>query len=156
MAKSFVKSEPHKGSAVLAALDGTLKMRPGVGDRSARAIRLKNELNLMLELVVNIRERLESELKDAVSDKFINRDFVSKLKDLSQIFERLTSARIQLDKAERAMEAELTPAQEKDAVKNFVRALVGFERGEFLRDEWAYHIKHGGIAEKAPDGVFNG
>lgn len=64
---------------------------------------------------------------------------MSKLKDLAQIFDRLTSARIQLDKAERALEAEMTPYQELQAVRSFIREMKGSERAEFLRNEILWH-----------------
>lgn len=123
----------------LSKYESILRTPATVGERSARAVKLKNELNTMLELVVNIRERLVNEIDDAKQMKFIDKGFMSKLKDLAQIFDRLTSARIQLDKAERALEAEMTPYQELQAVRSFIREMKGSERAEFLRNEILWH-----------------
>ena len=133
--------EPTKihSAAAMAALNGTLKTKPGVTERSARAVRLKNELNVMLELVVNMRERIQAEL-DEVSHKFIDSKFIDKVNKLSQSFERLTAARIALDKAERAMEKEMTPAEEIDAVRTFIlEGMNNTERAKFL---WKLNEAH--------------
>lgn len=127
------------GYEKLSKYESILRTPATVGERSARAVKLKNELNTMLELVVNIRERLVNEIDDAKQMKFIDKGFMSKLKDLAQIFDRLTSARIQLDKAERALEAEMTPYQELQAVRSFIRELGGVERADFLKTEILWH-----------------
>lgn len=132
--------ELKKGAAVAAALNGELSMKPGVAERTARALRVRNELGLILELVVNIRVRLEQELADAVSAKFINKEFVTKLKDLTACYQTLTQCQIQLNKSEKAMEDDMTPAQEKAAVMAFVKALDGSERYDVIHDLWAWHL----------------
>ena len=126
-------------AAAMAALNGTLKTKPGVTERSARAVRLKNELNVMLELIVKMRERLENELAD-VTHKFIDDKFITKVNKLSQSFERLTSARIQLDKAEKALEAEMTPAEEMAAVREFI--LTGLDNTERAKFLWKLNEAH--------------
>ena len=135
------KVEVHSAVA-MAALNGQLATKPGVTERSARAIRLRNELNLILELVVKMRERLERELaeSDQVQSKFIGKDFIDKVNKLAQSYERLTSSRIALVKAEKAAEDEMTPAQEMEAVRTFVlEGLDNTERAKFL---WKLNAAH--------------
>lgn len=127
----MAEKREHK-AAIVAAINKELKVKPGVTERSARALRLKTELNQILELVVEMRVRLENELKDSAQQKFIDKGFIDKVNKLSQSYERLTSARIALDKAEKAMEAEMTPAEEIDAVRNFILAMDSQERGKFF------------------------
>lgn len=131
----------HKGRAVAAALANELKMKPGVAEKAARAIRLRNELQMILELVVNIRGRLESELAEAVSANFINKEFVTKLKDLTACYQTLTTCQINLNKSEKAMEEAMTPAQELKAVKDFIKnELTAAERYDVIHDLWAWHL----------------
>lgn len=131
----------HKGRAVAAALENELKMKPGVAEKAARAIRLRNELQMILELVVNIRGRLQTELDDAVSAKFINKEFVTKLKDLTACYQTLTSCQVQLTKSEKLMEDAMTPAQELKAVKDFIKnELTAAERYDVIHDLWAWHL----------------
>lgn len=124
-------------------LDKELKIKPGVAERSARAIRLKEELNMILELVVHSRQALENELSSEFAQKKLSVDkaFISKLKDLSGCYHSLTASRIQLDKAERQMEAEMTPAQEKQAVRDFVASLGTDESYDIIHEMWRAHKK---------------
>ena len=124
-------------------LDKELKIKPGVAERSARAIRLKEELNLILELVVHSREALENELSSEFAQKKLSVDkaFIGKLSDLTRCYQALTASRIQLDKSERTMEAEMTPAQEKQAVRDFVASLGADERYDIIHEMWAAHRK---------------
>lgn len=119
------------------------KRQPGVVERSARAIRLKEELNLILELVVHSRESLNNELQSEFAQKqfSVDKPFISKLKDLTACYNSLTDARIRLDKAEKAMEAEMTPQEEKAAVRAFIMSLENKERIQFLTSMLEAHRK---------------
>ena len=112
-----------------------VKQIPGVRERSARVIRLKEELNKILELVVTGRESLEHDLQPhgMLRERSVDKAWMGKLKDLTSCYNSLTTSRIQLDKSERSMEREMTPAEEKEAVYSFVMSLDGQERGFFLR-----------------------
>lgn len=118
-----------------------VKRRDGVTERSARAIRLKQELNLILELVVHSRESLENELSSEFAQKKLSIDkaFLTKLKDLTACYNSLTDARIRLDKAEKAMEKEMTPQEEMAAVRAFVQSLTIDEAYRFIHTMWADH-----------------
>lgn len=112
-----------------------LARTPGVRERSARVIRLKEELNLILEVVVHAREALSNELSSEVAQKKLSIDakFLSKLKALTSAYRELTDARIRLDKSERTLEKELTPAEEKQAVREFILSLEGKERASMIK-----------------------
>lgn len=140
LAGSLTEARMSTGQA--ANLDKQLRMKPGVTERTARAIRLKNELNLFLEMVADMRQRLLNELDDAAkagNSQYIDKTFLSKLKDLSTCYERLTKCRIDLNKAEKQMEDEMTPAEEMETVRNFVMALDNTERAKFL---WKLNEAH--------------
>jgi hypothetical protein len=115
--------------------------RDGVVARSARVLRLKEELNLQLELVVHARESLENELSSEIAQKklSIDKSFLSKLKELTACFNSLTDARIRLDKSEKALEKEMTPQEEKEAVRAFVASLTVDERYNLIQMMWRDH-----------------
>lgn len=119
-----------------------VKHKPGVTERSARALLLKNELNVILELVVHAREALENELKSEFAQKKlgIDKPFLDKLKGLTACFTELTASRIRLDKAEKEMEAEMTPAEELDAIEKHVASLDNEERYHLIKRLWAAHL----------------
>ncbi|HEY6019745.1 MAG TPA: hypothetical protein VIY48_07540 [Candidatus Paceibacterota bacterium] len=110
-------------------------------ERNARVIRMKDELIKMLDLVTRCRESVEAEVSSGIAAemKFVDADFLKRIKELSVIFNNMTDARIRLDKAERAIENDLTPAEEYDAVRQYVRSLDPKERGQFLRTEIEWH-----------------
>lgn len=110
-------------------------------ERNARVIRMKDELIKMLDLVTRCRESVEAEVSTGIAAemKFVDADFLKRIKELSVIFNNMTDARIRLDKAERAIENDLTPSEEYEAVRMYVRALDPKERGQFLRTEVEWH-----------------
>lgn len=120
----------------------SIKRTPGVRERSARVIRLKEELNKILELVVHSRESLENELGSEFAQKKLSIDkaFLLKLKELTACYNSLTASRIALDKSEKAMEKEMTPAEEVDAVITFIASLDNQERGNVLRKMIDAHL----------------
>jgi len=117
------------------------KVVPGVRERSVRVIRLKEELNLILELVVHSREALTSELSTEFAQKKLSIDakFLDKLKALTSMYETLTKARIGLDKAEHSLEKEMTPGEEKQAVYDFIMGLEARERADAIRRLVGWH-----------------
>lgn len=138
-----------------------VKARDGVTARSERALRLKNELNLVLELVVHSREALQNELNTEFAQKklSIDKTFLTKLKELTACFNSLTASRIQLDKAERAMEKEMTPQEEREAVFNFMASLTLDESYRLIHRMWDQHrarrsnqgLKSKELPDDAPD-----
>lgn len=115
--------------------------RDTVRVRNERVIRLKEELNLILELVVHSREALTNELSTEFAQKklAIDKPFLTKLKELTACYNSLTDARIRLDKAERSLEKDLSPAEEKEAVRDYIMSLGVPERGRFLKQMVVKH-----------------
>lgn len=115
--------------------------RDTVRVRNERVVRLKDELNLILELVVHSREALTSELSSEFAQKklAIDKPFLTKLKELTACYNSLTDARIRLDKADRSLEKDLSPAEEKEAVREFILSLAASERGRFLKQMVVAH-----------------
>lgn len=118
-------------------IDGTVRTRGTIRERNERVVRLKEELNLILQLVVHSRESLDNELDSEFAQKKLSIDekFLRKLKELTACYNSLTDARIRLDKSERSLEKEMTPAEERETVRAFVRSMELNERSEFLRNE---------------------
>lgn len=112
-------------------------------ERSARVLRLKEELNLILELVVHSREALGNELNSefAQLQKSVDKSFLRKLKDLTSCYNSLSSSRIQLDKAERQMEKEMTAEEEKEAVISYLMSLEARERSKMLNEVIELHAE---------------
>ena len=109
--------------------------------KNERVVRLKDELNKVLDLVVHSRQALENELSGGIAQKaqFIDKVFVSKLKDLSSCYNTLTDSRIRLDKAEASLEKDMTPEDEKRAVTEYIMAMNARERGIFLKSMITKH-----------------
>jgi hypothetical protein len=134
-------------------IDGKVRTRGSLVERNERVIRLKEELNLILQLVVHSRESLENELNSEFAQKKLSVDkgFVAKLKDLTVCYNTLTAARISLDKAEKQLEKELSPEEEREVVRNYIRSLEHGECYSFLTNELEYCNKTSTRARKDKD-----
>ena len=88
-------------------------------------VQLKNELDSAIKLVVHARESLDNELSTEWAQKKLSVDanFLKKLKELTASFNSLTESKIRLDKAEKAIERDLTPEEECEAVKLYLMEL---------------------------------
>lgn len=106
--------------------------------RNKIILQLKDELNAALELISNSRKLLSDRVYQADDDKFLRR-----LKDMTASFNSLTESKIRLDKAERAMEADMTPEEERAAVKSYLADLLPSELralvAEIRRERGAEH-----------------
>lgn len=122
--------------------------------KNARIIRLKDELNRILEMVTQSREALEitGMTPGREHQARLSADYLKGLRELTVMFRELTTSRIALDKAEKSLEKEMTPAEEKAAVFDFVLAMPGKERGPFLKKLILAHnaAKAGTVAEHQP------
>jgi hypothetical protein len=115
--------------------------------RNERVMRLKDELNKILSLVVDSREALTRELELAESPykkekESITTNYLKKLRELTVMFRELTASRIALDKAERTLERDMTPADAKAAVQEFILSLPARERGLFIKRLTRLHNEH--------------
>ena len=93
--------------------------------RNAVITKLKEELDAAIKLVVHARESLDNELDSEWAQKKLSVDanFLKKLAQLTASFNSLTESKIRLDKAEKAMERDLTPAEEQEAVVGYLASL---------------------------------
>jgi len=99
-------------------------------------VKLKDELDKTIKLVVHARESLDNELDSEWAQKKLSVDkaFLAKLKELTSSFNSLTESKIRLDKAEKAIEAELTPAEERDAVKRYLMDMVPSDMVQLVKE----------------------
>lgn len=99
-------------------------------------VQLKTELDRTIKLVVHARESLDNELDSEWAQKKLSVDekFLKKLKELTASFNSLTESKIRLDKAEKAIERELTPAEEREAVKHYLMELEPFEMRQLCKE----------------------
>ena len=99
-------------------------------------LKLRQELDKGLALIVHAREALENELNNEFAQKklFIDDKFVKKLRELTGAFNSLTESKIRLDKAEKAMEADMTAEDEWAAVVQFLRELNKEQRGQIVKE----------------------
>lgn len=89
--------------------------------KNTRLQQLKEELVLQLDLIVDARDKLEREFrKEGVAGKFVTKDWISRLKDLTSCFNSVTESKIRVEAAERKIDKDLTPAEEREAVIDFV------------------------------------
>ena len=88
-------------------------------------VKLKDELDRAIKLVVHTRECLENELDSEWAQKKLGIDqaFVKKLQVLTTAFNSLTESKIRLDKAEKAIEREMTPEEDREAVLGYLISL---------------------------------
>lgn len=116
--------------------------RPTLTERNQRVIRMKDELIKVLDLVTRCRESLEGEVSEGLAAKMkgVDLDFLRRLKELTVMFSNMTDARIRLDKAEKLLENDLTPLEERQAVIEYIHSMENQDRGEFLRTQAEYHL----------------
>lgn len=107
-----------------------------VNQKNEVFLKLKEELDRTIALIVHARESLENELDTEWAQKklAVDKAFVAKLKELTASFNSLTESKIRLDKAERAIEAELTATEEREAVKQYLMDLTGAEFVQLVKE----------------------
>lgn len=99
-------------------------------------VKLKDELDRTIQLVVHARESLENELDSEWAQKklAVDKAFVSKLKEMTAAFNSLTESKIRLDKAEKAIERELTSDEERETVKQYLMDLVPSDLVQLVKE----------------------
>lgn len=113
--------------------------------RNQMILRLKEELNAALAVVSHARESLTNEMNGEWAQKKLSVDdkFLRKLKEMTASFNSLTESKIRLDKAERAMEADMTPEEEREVVKQYLAAMAPIDLrtlvAEIRRERGAEH-----------------
>lgn len=115
----------------------------GIGDRN---IRIAEECDRLLRLIAWCRECLEGEIAAALGTRekhSVDKGTLSKLKEIALSFEKLADSKIRLDKSQRSMANDMTPAEEMAAVRSYLRSLGPTERGHLLKDELQWHVDQG-------------
>jgi hypothetical protein len=95
--------------------------------RSERTKRLKDELQLTLELLTKVRGRLIAELATSKAAD-VSRDYTGRLKDVTACYADLTTNAIRLAQSEKKLGDELTPAEERDTAVEYILSLEPSER----------------------------
>lgn len=113
----------------------------GIG---SKAIRVGEEFDRLLRITAWLRECLEAELAAEASlakDKpaKIGQGILDKWSSLVTQFDKLTGSKVRLDKSAKALVEEMTPDEELEAVRAYVRSLEPKKREKFLRAESEYH-----------------
>lgn len=111
-------------------------LKGNLSSKNEVIVKLKNELDSAIRLVVHARESLDNELDTEWAQKklSVDKNFLSKLKELTSSFNSLTESKIRLDKAEKAMERELTADEEREAVKGYLMEMVPSELTQFIKE----------------------
>lgn len=111
-----------------------------------KAIRATEEVERLLRMTAWLRECLEVELAAEASlakDKpaKIGGAVLDKWTQLVTAFDKLSNAMVRLEKAAKQIADDMTPEQEMEAVRAFIRALDPVKRRNFLAKETAYDVK---------------
>jgi hypothetical protein len=108
---------------------------------AASSLDLAVELGEYLRLVKWMRECLESNLTGGVGYKKegLSKDDVSALSNIGISLERAVSARIKYDKHIKSFTDQMTPAEERAAIEEFVAGLEDMERYNLLKKMFDRH-----------------
>lgn len=109
----------------------------------SRAVRLVDELEAMLKLLVFQREALQNQVMDGLGYKQMAIDLktVQASKELSLAYTRLVEAQIKLNKSLKDLADQATPEEEKETIRKWIRAQNNYDRNDFLRHEVEWHNK---------------
>jgi hypothetical protein len=112
--------------------------------------RLTDELQKHLGLAAWLRATLESELYEAPGASAdpskgkrggIDKASVEKYKIAVDAFEKLTKAKINLDKNAKTVADSMTPAEEREAVAAYIKSMVPSDRTLFLAELNSWHTR---------------
>jgi len=108
-----------------------------------RGVRLVDELNSMLKLLTFQREALQKSLfsEFGYRQEAVDLKTVQASKELTLAYTRMVEAQIKLDKALKSLADQMTPEEEKETVRKYIRAMTPFDRGRFMDDELQWHRK---------------
>jgi hypothetical protein len=105
-------------------------------------IRIADEVQANLNVAAWLRECLENSMQTSMGtrDKHgVDQKTVQSWRDVVKAMEALTACKIKLDKNAKQMAATMTPAEELEAVKAYIRSLDSTTRGQFIRNELRWH-----------------
>lgn len=109
----------------------------GIG---SKAIRIAEEVDRLLRMTAWLRECLEAELAAEASlakdrPAAIGQGVLNKWTSLVTQFEKLTAAKIRLDKSAKELSDKMTPHEEIEAVRAYIRSMEPLKRRNFLTKE---------------------
>jgi hypothetical protein len=101
----------------------------------ARSVRLIDEIEAMLKLLVFQREALQNNLFSGLGYKQDSVDLktVAASKELTLAYTRMVEAQIKLDKHLKQVADLMTPEEEREAVKKYILSLPVKEAGDLLQ-----------------------
>lgn len=102
---------------------------------NARGAALEEELEAMLKLLRFQREKVEQTMFSGLGykqDTGIDKDSIVAAKELSLGYSRLTEAQIKLNKSMKELADTLTPEEQIDAVRQFLRQMEPGKLADFL------------------------
>lgn len=114
----------------------------------ATQVRIADEIQRNLNLAAWLREALENELdaspltKNGPPRAGIDAKTVTKWRDVVKVIEALTACKIRLDASAKKMAEAMSPEEELEAVRSYVRSLEPSVAREFLKGELAWRDSH--------------
>lgn len=105
-------------------------------------VRIADEIQANLNLARWLRECLENAMGAAVgtANKLgVDNKTVQSWRDVVKAMEALTACKIKLDKNAKQMAEQMTPEEELEAVRSYIRSLDNEARGQFLTNEQRWH-----------------
>jgi hypothetical protein len=111
----------------------------------ARSVRLVDEIEAMLKLLVFQREALQNNLFSGLGYKQDSVDLktVAASKELTLAYTRMVEAQIKLDKHLKQVAELMTPEEEKEAVKKYVNSLDKDTAGRLIEKLIEMYNKRG-------------
>lgn len=100
-------------------------------------VRLGDELDRLIKIGAFLREKLEQDIQLQIG-KGLPRDGIKSYKELATTIESVVSAKVRFDKAAKQMADTMTPAEERKAVIQYLKACNRDDRKEILDElaEW--------------------
>lgn len=127
--------------------DNLEKLRvAAMAKNDSRGARLVDELEALLKLLRFQREALNNECFEGMGYKQMAADksTILKSKELSLAYTRLVEAQIKLNKSLKDIAEQMTPEDERGAVRKYIQAMEPADRGKFIHELWEYHQAHRG------------
>lgn len=109
---------------------------------SKQVVRLQDELDAMIKMTAHQRKSLEHEMLhtyDGHKKEYADPKILAKLNSLSKTADLLVTAKIRLDKSLRQMAENMTPEEELEAVRTYIKSLEPKPRVNLLTSLLEWH-----------------
>lgn len=116
---------------------------------SERVIRLRDEVDNFLKMIVAQREAAESEWMSGFGYKgdSVNLKVVEAMEALVRMLSTATTCKLKLEKAERDAAENMTPAQERAEIANIIKSWDMKVRYDFLTELGNWHRSYGQLSK---------